>query len=192
MTTEIEIENVKKEIFENVKKYYFLRFSNKTDFIPGKTKINYGGRVFDEKELLNLIDASLEFWLTEGRYAQQFKNALSSFVGTKYCILTTSGSSANLLAISALTSKKIEAKRRLLPGDEIITVAAAFPTTVFPIIQNNAVPVFLDIELETYNVDPSQLETALTKKTKAVFLAHTLGNPMLRSPRQYLEGPTLC
>jgi len=177
MSENQEIEALKKTIFNNIKKYYDKKFKPYTKFIPGETKVNYAGRVFDEKELLNLIDSSLEFWLTEGRYTKLFVESLSTFLGVKHCILTNSGSSANLLAIAALTSKKINQNKRLKPGDEIITVAAAFPTTIFPIIQNNAIPVFLDIELETYNIDTSKLKDALSSRTKAVILAHTLGNP---------------
>lgn len=172
-----EINQIKERIFHYVKIYYEKKFNNKVKFIPGETRINYGGRVFDEKELINLIDSSLEFWLTEGRYSTQFQQKLANFIGQRFCILTNSGSSANLLAISALRSTKIEENKRLKSGDEIITVAAGFPTTIFPIIQNGAIPVFVDIELETCNIDTSLLEKALSKKTKAVFLAHTLGNP---------------
>jgi len=172
-----KVEQIKQKILENVKKYYNIKFNQKKEFVPGTSKINYAGRVFNDDELVNLIDSSLEFWLTEGRYTQKFQDQLAEFVGKDYCLLTTSGSSANLLAISALTSQKLNKSRRLLPGDEVITVAAAFPTTVFPIIQNNANPVFIDIELKTYNADTTKLDNALTEKTKAVFLAHTLGNP---------------
>ena len=172
-----EINQIKEKIFHYVKIYYEKNFNNKVKFIPGETQINYGGRVFDDKELIYLIDSSLDFWLTEGRYATQFQQKLANFIGQRFCILTNSGSSANLLAISALRSTKIEENKRLKPGDEIITVAAGFPTTIFPIIQNGAIPVFVDIELETCNIDTSLLEKALSKKTKAVFLAHTLGNP---------------
>jgi len=172
-----DIENIRQEILEKTKEYYNKRFKPDQKFIPGKTKINYAGRVFDEKELLNLIDSSLEFWLTEGKYSAQFRKSLSTFIGTKYCVLANSGSSANLLAISSLTSDKIDYDKRLKKGDEVITVAAAFPTTVFPIIQNGAIPVFVDIELETYNIDTTKLTDALSEKTKAIFLAHTLGNP---------------
>lgn len=168
-------DKIRKEIFKKVKQYYIKSFKN-NKFIPGKTKINYAGRVFNEKELINLVDSSLDFWLTADRYAEKFENGLSKFIGLKYCHLVNSGSSANLIAISALTSYKLENKR-LKPGDEVITVAAGFPTTVTPIIQNKLIPVFLDIELETYNIDINNLEKALTDKTKAVILAHTLGNP---------------
>lgn len=172
----METNKIKNEIFKKVKQYYEEKFKNEKEFIPGKTKINYAGRVFDEKEIINLVDSALEFWLTAGRYTKEFEKKLANFIGTKYCALTNSGSSANLLAVSALTSYKL-GDRRVNPGDEIITVAAAFPTTIAPIIQNRAVPVFVDIELETYNIDTSKLEDALLEKTKAVFLAHTLGNP---------------
>ena len=146
MLDEKEIESIKKDIFNNVKIYYEKYFKKKEKFIPGETRINYAGRVFDENEIINLVDSSLDFWLTEGRFTSQFQEELSSFIGVKYCLLTTSGSSANLLAISALTSNKLGNDKRLKPGDEIITVAAGFPTTIFPIIQNQAIPVFLDIE----------------------------------------------
>ncbi len=145
MIDEKEIDKIKEEIFGKIKTYYNLKFKKCKEFIPGKTRINYAGRVFDENELINLIDSSLEFWLTEGRYTNQLQKELTSFIGVKHCVFTTSGSSANLLAISALTSKKINFKKRLKPGDEVITVAAGFPTTIFPIIQNRAIPVFIDI-----------------------------------------------
>ena len=177
MQDDNEILKIKETIFKQVKIYYEKLFDKKDDFVPGETQINYGGRVFDEKELMNLIESSLDFWLTEGRYTAQLQEELASFIGAKYCLFTTSGSSANLLAISALTSQKLDDNRRLKPGDEVITVAAGFPTTIFPIIQNHAIPVFVDIELATYNIDISQLDNAITDKTKAVILAHTLGNP---------------
>lgn len=167
--------NIRNEIIEKVKEYYKEEFV-KDKFIPGKTKINYAGRFFNEKELINLIDASLDFWLTYGKYTELFENKLAQFVGMNYSFFVNSGSSANLLAITALTSFDLK-ERRLKPGDEVITIAAGFPTTITPIIQNKLVPVFLDIELDTYNIDLNNLEKALSKKTKAVFLAHTLGNP---------------
>jgi CDP-6-deoxy-D-xylo-4-hexulose-3-dehydrase len=148
----------------------------KKPFIPGESRIPYGGRVYDEREIFALVDSSLDFWLTMGRYAREFEDKFASFLGAKYCSLTNSGSSANLLAFIALTSPKL-GDRRIRPGDEVITVAACFPTTVAPIIQFGAVPVFVDVELPTANVDCSQLEAALSEKTKAVMLAHTLGNP---------------
>jgi CDP-6-deoxy-D-xylo-4-hexulose-3-dehydrase len=148
----------------------------KDRFIPGDSPISYGGRVYDEKELLYLIDASLEFWLTAGRYAREFEERMAGYLGARHCILTNSGSSANLLAVSALTSRKLGASR-LKPGDEVITVAAGFPTTVTPILQSGLVPVFVDVTLPTYNVDVEMLEEARGRKTRAVMLAHTLGNP---------------
>ena len=187
----METNKIKNEIFEKVKQYYEEKFKSEKEFIPGKTKINYAGRVFDEKEIINLVDSALEFWLTAGRYTKEFENKLANFIGTKYCALTNSGSSANLLAVSALTSWKLR-DRIIKPGDEIITVAAAFPTTIAPIIQNRAVPVFVDIELETYNIDCSKLEEALSGKTKAVFLAHTLGNPFnVKKVRDFCEENNL-
>ncbi len=173
MRTEKEI---REEIFEKVEELYELR-RVQAQFIPGKTRINYAGRVYDEKEMISLVDASLDFWLTTGRYAKQFEEELAKFIGVKYCLLTNSGSSANLLAISALTSHKL-GEKRLQPGDEVITTACGFPTTLNPIIQNNLIPVFIDVELGTYNVQADKIEEAITDKTKAIFVPHTLGNPV--------------
>ncbi|PKP62141.1 lipopolysaccharide biosynthesis protein RfbH [Candidatus Atribacteria bacterium HGW-Atribacteria-1] len=139
-------------------------------------KIPASGKVLDEDDLFNLIDASLDMWLTAGRFAEEFEKEFPKFLGRKYCALVNSGSSANLIAISALTSYKL-GERRLKPGDEVITVAAGFPTTITPIIQNNLIPVFIDVDIGTYNVNVEQLENAISEKTKAIFLAHTLGNP---------------
>ncbi|MDD2889308.1 MAG: lipopolysaccharide biosynthesis protein RfbH [bacterium] len=164
---------LRQEIFDKVEKLHKLKSPEK--FVPGKTRINYAGRVYDEKEIVNLIDASLDFWLTAGRYASTFEKNFAQFLGLKYCLLTNSGSSANLLAVSALTSPKL-GKRRLKSGDEVITTACGFPTTLNPIIQNNLIPVFIDVDLETYNIKVNQIEKAITKKTKAIFVAHTLGN----------------
>ncbi len=155
--------------------YYTFRHKKSVDFSEGD-RIPYAGRVFDDREIAALIDASLDFWLTTGRYAEKFEKEFAKFLGVKYCSLTNSGSSANLLAFMALTSPKLKEKR-INKGDEVITVAAAFPTTVAPIIQYGAVPVFIDVTLPTYNIDCSQLEKALSPKTKAVMIAHTLGNP---------------
>ena len=166
---------LKIEIMRKISQYYRIS-RHKEKFASGETLIHYAGRVYDEKELKNLVDASLEFWLTAGRYASEFEDKFSKFLGLKYCLLTNSGSSANLLAVSALTSREL-GDRRLKPKDEVITTACGFPTTVNPIIQNNAVPVFVDIELGTYNIDSKQLERAITRKTRAIFIAHTLGNP---------------
>jgi CDP-4-dehydro-6-deoxyglucose reductase, E1 len=168
-------EDIKIQIFELVKKYYELNWPERA-FIPGSTYVNYAGRVFDSDELINLVNSSLEFWLTQGRYASEFEKKFSHFLGRKYAILCNSGSSANLLALSALTSRKLS-ERRLMKGDEIITLAAGFPTTVNPIIQCGMVPVFVDIDIGSYNVNVNALANAVNKKTRAVFLAHTLGNP---------------
>ena len=169
-------DKLRKEIFKIVAEVFRER-AKQDRFIPGKTMINYSGRVYDEKELINLVDSSLDFWLTSGRYAIEFERKLARFLGVKYCILTNSGSSANLLAVCALTSPKL-GERRLKVGDEVITVACGFPTTLNPILQNNLVPVFVDVELGTYNIDADKIEKALSRKTKAIFVAHTLGNPV--------------
>ena len=168
---------VRKFLFYHTKNYVKLfHASSPSFFIPGNSRINYAGRVYDEKEMINLVDSALDFWLTTGRYAEKFEKSFAEFLGVKYCSLTNSGSSANLLAFMALTSSKL-GDRRIKKGDEVITVAAGFPTTVAPIIQYGAVPIFVDIELPYYNIDCSQLEKAVSEKTKAVMLAHTLGNP---------------
>lgn len=155
---------------------YFHAPERNKPFRPGQIPIPYAGRVFDEKEMISLVDSALDFWLTAGRFADQFEKEFTNFLGVKHCLPTNSGSSANLLAISALTSPSL-GDRCLKPGDEVITVACAFPTTVNPIIQNNLIPVFLDIELGTYNIQADKIEAALSEKTRAIFLAHTLGNP---------------
>jgi CDP-6-deoxy-D-xylo-4-hexulose-3-dehydrase len=155
--------------------YYEHAHAGKKDFQPGD-RIPYAGRVFDEKEIATLVDSSLDFWLTTGRYAEKFETELAVFLGVQHCSLVNSGSSANLLAFMALTSPKL-GERRIRPGDEVITVAAAFPTTVAPIIQYGAVPVFVDVSLPTYNIDVTQLDSALSTHTKAIMVAHTLGNP---------------
>lgn len=145
-------------------------------FEAGTTKIPFAGRIYDERELLALVDSSLDFWLTLGKEGAALERELAEYVGTRYCLLTNSGSSANLLALSALTSPLL-GDRRLKKGDEVITVAAGFPTTVNPIIQNGCVPVFVDVDLETANLDVARLEEALSPRTRAVMIAHTLGNP---------------
>jgi len=164
----------RKDILNKVVKFYQSQKRNK--FIPGKTKISYAGRVYNDKELVNLVDASLDFWLTAGRYADKFESRFAKFLGLKYCLLVNSGSSANLLAVTALTSSKL-GKRQLKPGDEVITIACGFPTTLNPILQNNLIPVFIDIDLGTYNIKAENIEKVITKKTKAIFIPHTLGNP---------------
>jgi CDP-6-deoxy-D-xylo-4-hexulose-3-dehydrase len=158
-----------------VQEYHDVAFQ-KQDFIPGKTPIPVSGRVFDHVDIQYLVDSGLDFWLTTGRFAAQFKRDFAAFFGLKHAILVNSGSSANLLAVTTLTSKSL-GEERLKPGDEVITVAAGFPTTVNPLIQNSLVPVFIDVIPGTYNADVWQLEAALSPKTKAIIFAHTLGNP---------------
>ena len=162
----------------DTRRYYqnIHKIQQNQPFIPGKSRINYAGRVFDEKEMTNLVDSSLEFWLTYGQYSKEFEEKFAEFLGVKYAFLVNSGSSANLLAFMVLTSPLLE-DRQIKRGDEIITVAAGFPTTVAPIIQYGAIPVFVDVDLKTFNIDTTQLEKAISSKTKAVMLAHTLGNP---------------
>jgi CDP-4-dehydro-6-deoxyglucose reductase, E1 len=166
---------IRNKIHAYTKNLYRLR-APKDKFVCGRTSINYAGRVYDEKEIFNLIDASLDFWLTAGRYAAEFEKKLAKFLGVRFCLLANSGSSANLLAISALTSPWLK-NRQLKPNDEIITTACGFPTTLNPILQNNLVPVFIDVEMGTYNIRAELIEKAITKKTKAIFISHTLGNP---------------
>lgn len=154
-------------------------------------RIPYASRVYDESEMKNLVDSALEFWLTSGRYTEQFERELAEYIGVKYCSLVNSGSSANLLAFMALTSPLLE-NRRINRGDEIITVAAGFPTTVTPYLQYGAVPVFLDLTIPQYNIDIRQLEQALSEKTKAVMIAHTLGNPFdLKTVREFCNAHNL-
>jgi len=145
-------------------------------FEAGVTPVPVSGKVFDADDLRHLVDASLDFWLTTGRFAAQFEKEFASFMGVRHCSLVNSGSSANLLALTALTDASLK-DRRLLPGDEVITCAAGFPTTVNPILQNHLVPVFLDAHIPTYNMDPARLEEAVGPRTKAIMVAHTLGNP---------------
>ncbi len=167
---------LRSRVLHAAKKYYDFTLKKKNEcFMPGD-RICYGGRVFDDKELSCLIGASLDFWLTAGRYSSKFESGLAEFLHVRYCSLVNSGSSANLLAFMALTSPEL-GDRRITIGDEVITVAAGFPTTVAPIIQCGAVPVFIDVELPGCNLDCSQLEQAYSARTKAVMAAHTLGNP---------------
>ncbi|HEX6385502.1 MAG TPA: lipopolysaccharide biosynthesis protein RfbH [Anaerolineae bacterium] len=168
-------DEIKRQILALVRQYYEAEFGQH-NFVPGETAVPVSGRVFDAEEMVNLVDASLDFWLTTGRFADQFERDFARYMGIRHAILCNSGSSANLLALSSLTSPKL-GERRLQPGDEVITVAAGFPTTVNPIVQNRLVPVFLDIDLRTYNVSTTHLEEAVSPRTKAIMLAHTLGNP---------------
>lgn len=169
------METIQDTIFDLVEKYYKSAFQEKK-FIPGETFVPVSGRVFDADDLKHVIQAGLDFWLTSGKFAETFEKKFAEFMNQKYCLLVNSGSSANLLAVSSLTSPLLKDKR-LKPGDEVITVAAGFPTTVNPIIQNQLIPVFIDANLTDYGPDISQLERAYSHKTKAVIFAHTLGNP---------------
>ena len=175
MPEDKKLSDLRDEAIRAALEYYKHKWGVKIPFRAGD-RIQYAGRVFDEAEVANLIDSSLEFWLTAGRYATRLENELAQFLGLNHCSLVNSGSSANLLAFMALTSPKM-GEKRIRPGDEVITVAAAFPTTIAPVIQYGAVPVFVDIELPGSNVDCRLLADALSEKTKAVFLAHTMGNP---------------
>lgn len=168
-------DELRAEVLALVRQYYDAAFPEK-EFVPGKSDLPYAGRIFDAEELVSLVDSSLDFWLTTGRYATRFEKEFARFWGIREAILVNSGSSANLVALSCLTSPKL-GERALKPGDEVITVAAGFPTTVNPIVQNRMVPVFVDVTVPTYNVDSSRLEEAWSPKTRAVMIAHTLGNP---------------
>jgi len=167
---------MRKEILLETARYHDAVHGSDPPFVPGKSRIPYAGRVFDAAELENLIDSALDFWLTAGRYSAKFEAELAQFLGLGHCHLVNSGSSANLLAFMALTSEKL-GDRKIERGDEVITVAAGFPTTVSPVIQYGAVPVFVDVGIPSYNVDCDQLAEALSPRTRAVILAHTLGNP---------------
>jgi CDP-4-dehydro-6-deoxyglucose reductase, E1 len=162
-------------ILDLIGAYHAAAFASKP-FIPGVTPVPVSGKVFDADDIRHLVDSSLDFWLTTGRFAAKFESGLAAFVGCRSAALVNSGSSANLVALSALTSPVL-GERRLQPGDEVITVASGFPTTVNPILQNRLVPVFVDVNLRTYDVDASQLDAARSPRTRAVMLAHTLGNP---------------
>lgn len=179
-------EQAREEILSMVEEYYRIFHQKKKTYQEGD-RIPYASRIYDEKEMQNLIDSALEFWLTSGHYTEQFEKELAEYIGVKYCSLVNSGSSANLIAFMALTSPLLN-ERRVCRGDEIITVAAGFPTTVTPYLQYGAVPVFLDLTIPQYNIDVSQLEKALSEKTKAVMIAHTLGNPFdLKTVKAFCE-----
>lgn len=167
---------LKAQILELTREYYNEVHAPKEDFIAGKTKVNYGGRYFDAEEIVNLVDSSLDFWLTAGPWAHKFETGFAKWLGVKHCSLVNSGSSANLLAFMALTAPEL-GDRQIRKGDEVITVAAGFPTTVAPIIQYGAVPVFVDMSIPEYNIDSTKLEDAYSPKVKAIMLAHSLGNP---------------
>ena len=167
-------ESLKNEILELVKKYA-VEFHKTPEYKEGD-RINYARRLYDSEEMVNLVDSALEFWLTSGRYTQMFEEQFAEYLNVKHCLLVNSGSSANLVAFMTLTSHLL-GDRAIKRGDEVITVAAGFPTTVSPIIQYGAVPVFVDVTIPQYNIDVTMLEKALSPKTKAVMIAHTLGNP---------------
>jgi CDP-6-deoxy-D-xylo-4-hexulose-3-dehydrase len=169
-------EELKAQILELTREYYKEVHAQKKEFEPGKTFVHYGGRYFNDEEMVNLVDSSLDFWLTQGPWTHKFERRLADWLGVKFCAVTNSGSSANLLAFYTLTSYKL-GDRRIKKGDEVITVAAGFPTTVTPIIQYGAIPVFVDVALPGFDIDVSQLEAAYSPKTKAVMMAHSLGNP---------------
>jgi CDP-4-dehydro-6-deoxyglucose reductase, E1 len=173
--TQSQEQQLRDKVFDAVREYYQYKFQPRP-FVAGQNYVPVSGKVFDEQELVKLVDSSLDFWLTTGRYALEFEERFAQWIGVKHVLLVNSGSSANLLALTALTSPKLGDKR-LVPGDEVITVAAGFPTTVNPIFQNQLVPVFVDVELPGYDIDLNQLELALSEKTKAIMIAHTLGNP---------------
>ncbi|HTB71372.1 MAG TPA: lipopolysaccharide biosynthesis protein RfbH [Solirubrobacteraceae bacterium] len=166
---------LRSQILALVREYHDAEFPA-SEFRAEETQIHFAGRVFDERELVNLVDASLDFWLTTGRYADEFERRFAKLFGLRHALLVNSGSSANLVALSCLTSRKL-GKRRLQPGDEVITVASSFPTTVNPIVQNGLTPVFVDVEVPTYNIDVEMLDDALSDRTRAIMVAHTLGNP---------------
>ena len=165
----------REEIKNLVAEYYHRFKEQKKDFEPGD-RVSYASRVFDEKEMLSLTDATLDFWLTTGRFADEFEKKFAEWIGVKRAYLVNSGSSANLLAFMTLSAPEL-GERQIKRGDEVITVACGFPTTVTPMLQYGAVPVFLDVTVPEYNIDVSRLEDALSEKTKAVMIAHTLGNP---------------
>ena len=169
-------ENEAREQIKALVTEYYHQFKEKKDSFKPGDRINYGGRAFDEREMLTLTDAALDFWLTTGRFSTRFEREFAEFLGVKFAHIVNSGSSANLIAFAALTAPEL-GERRIRPGDEVIAVACAFPTTVTPILQDGVVPVFVDVALPQYNVDVTKLEAALSDKTRAVMLAHTLGNP---------------
>ena len=175
MLESVTEEQARKEILKAVAEYCDKFHNQKPAFEEGQ-RLPYASRIYNREEMVNLADSALDFWLTSGRYTDEFEKKLSEYLDVKYCALVNSGSSANLLAFMALTSPLL-GERAIIKGDEVITVAAAFPTTITPIIQFGAIPVFVDITIPQYNIDVSQLEKAVSSKTKAIIIAHTLGNP---------------
>lgn len=178
------------KILELVGEYCRTFHNPKKDFHEGD-RINYAGRVYDEEEMINLVDSALEFWLTAGRYVNEFEKNLAEYLGVKFCSVVNSGSSANLIAFMALTSPLL-GERKIQRGDEVITVAAGFPTTISPIVQYGAIPVFVDVTIPQYNIDVAKLEAAYSTKTKAVMVAHTLGNPFdLKAVKNFCDAHNL-
>ncbi|QHG91869.1 lipopolysaccharide biosynthesis protein RfbH [Sulfurimonas sp. CVO] len=188
-----QAQQLKQEILQKTKEYYELvhKPQQTKEFVAGKSRVNYAGRVFDETEMQYLVDSSLDFWLTYGDYSKKFEKELADFLNVRWAFLVNSGSSANLLAFYTLTSPMLR-DRQIKRGDEVITVAAGFPTTVAPIVQYGAVPVFVDMELIYANIDVTKLELALSPKTKAIMIAHTLGNPFnLRAVKEFCDKHNL-
>lgn len=184
-------EELKKQILELTKEYYKETHGQPKEFKPGETFVNYGGRYFNDAEMVNLVDSSLDFWLTAGPWATKFEKEFAKWLGVRYCSLTNSGSSANLLAFSALTSPQL-GDRQIKRGDEVITVACGFPTTVTPCIQYGAIPVFVDVTVPEYNIDVTKLEEAQSPRTKAVMIAHSLGNPFdLKAVKEFCDSHNL-
>ncbi|MBI5830398.1 MAG: DegT/DnrJ/EryC1/StrS family aminotransferase, partial [Chloroflexi bacterium] len=170
-----DLENLRQELFAKVSEDYEKAHADQP-FVPGETRVQYAGRVYDEREMVHMVDAVLEFWLTAGRHAEEFERRLGKFIGAREVIPVNSGSSANLVAMTTLCSPQL--KQRLLPGDEVITPAVTLPTTLAPIVQNRLIPVLVDAEMGTYNIDLEQLEAAMSPRTRALFITHTLGNPI--------------
>lgn len=184
-------QELKQQILDLTREYYREAHGQKKEFKPGETFVNYGGRYFDDAELVNLVDSSLDFWLTAGPWAHKFETRLAEWLGVKYCAVCNSGSSANLLAFYTLTSPML-GERAIKRSDEVITVAAGFPTTVNPIIQFGAIPVFVDVALPGFDIDVMQLEKAYSPKVKAVMLAHSLGNPFnIKAVKAFCEKHNL-
>lgn len=181
-----EKEELRQQILDLTKEYCEKYHNQKKDFVEGD-RIPYASRVYDSEEMVNLVDSALEFWLTAGRYTDEFEKNFAKYLNVRFCSLVNSGSSANLCAFMALTSPLLK-ERRINRGDEVITVAAGFPTTVAPIIQYGAIPVFVDVTIPQYNIDVTMLEEALSNKTKAVMVAHTLGNPFnLKAVKEFCD-----
>ncbi|MBM6748727.1 lipopolysaccharide biosynthesis protein RfbH [Megamonas rupellensis] len=183
-------EELRQQILNLTKEYCEKYHNQKKDFVEGD-RIPYASRVYDSEEMVNLVDSALEFWLTAGRYTDEFEKNFAKYLNVRFCSLVNSGSSANLCAFMALTSPLLK-ERRINRGDEVITVAAGFPTTVAPIIQYGAIPVFVDVTIPQYNIDVTMLEKALSDKTKAVMIAHTLGNPFdLKTVKEFCDKHNL-